>query len=43
MIESFDHTFGILTGTTDWKKWEHSVHFRFEGKPEIGREDGVPP
>jgi predicted DNA-binding transcriptional regulator YafY len=39
MIESFDHTFGILTGTTDWKKWERSVHFRFEGKPEIGKED----
>jgi predicted DNA-binding transcriptional regulator YafY len=39
MIESFDHTFGILTGTTDWKQWERSVHFRFEGKPEIGKED----
>jgi len=39
MIESFDHTFGILTGTTDWKAWERSVHFRFEGKPEIGKED----
>ena len=39
MIESFDYTFGILTGTTDWKMWERSVHFRFEGKPEIGRED----
>ncbi|MFZ0434430.1 MAG: WYL domain-containing protein [Chthoniobacterales bacterium] len=39
MIESFEHTFGILTGTTDWKKWESSVHFRFEGKPEIGKED----
>lgn len=39
MIESFEHTFGILTGTTDWKKWERSVHFRFEGKPEIGKED----
>lgn len=39
MIESFDHTFGILTGTTDWKTWERSVHFRFEGKPEIGKED----
>ena len=39
MIESFEHTFGILTGTTDWRKWERSVHFRFEGKPEIGKED----
>jgi predicted DNA-binding transcriptional regulator YafY len=39
MIESFEHTFGILTGTTDWKRWERSVHFRFEGKPEIGKED----
>jgi predicted DNA-binding transcriptional regulator YafY len=39
MIESFDYTFGILTGTTDWKQWERSVHFRFEGKPEIGKED----
>ena len=39
MIDSFNHTFGILTGTTDWKKWERAVHFRFEGKPEIGKED----
>jgi len=39
MIESFDHTFGILTGTTNWKAWEQAVHFRFEGKPEIGKED----
>lgn len=39
MIESFNHTFGILTGTTDWKKWERIVHFRFEGKPEVSKED----
>jgi predicted DNA-binding transcriptional regulator YafY len=39
MIESFNHTFGILTGTTDWKHWERIVHFRFEGKPEVSRED----
>ena len=39
MIDSFNHTFGILTGTTDWKKWERAVHFRFEGKPEVSKED----
>ena len=39
MIESFNHTFGILTGTTDWKQWERIVHFRFEGKPEVSKED----
>ena len=39
MIDSFNHTFGILTGTTNWKDWERAVHFRFEGKPESGKED----
>jgi predicted DNA-binding transcriptional regulator YafY len=39
MIESFNRTFGILTGTTDWKQWERIVHFRFEGKPEVSKED----
>jgi predicted DNA-binding transcriptional regulator YafY len=39
MIESFNRTFGILTGTTDWKQWERIVHFRFEGKPEVAKED----
>lgn len=39
MIDSFNHTFGILTGTTDWKHWERIVHFRFEGKPEVAKED----
>lgn len=39
MIDSFNHTFGILTGTTDWKQWERIVHFRFEGKPEVSKED----
>jgi len=39
MIVSFNRTFGILTGTTDWKQWERIVHFRFEGKPEVSKED----
>ena len=39
MIDSFNHTFGILTGSTDWKQWERIVHFRFEGKPEVAKED----
>ena len=39
MIDSFNQTFGILTGTTDWKRWERIVHFRFEGKPEVAKED----
>ena len=39
MIDSFNRTFGILVGTTDWKKWEKAVHFRFEGKPEKGKEN----
>lgn len=39
MIDSFNRSFGLLTGTINWKKWEDSVCFRFEGKPEGSRED----
>ena len=39
MIESFNRAFGLLTGTTNWKKWEEAVWFRFDGKPEIAKGD----
>ena len=39
MIASFDRAFGILTGTADWKTWEETVWFRFEGKPETAKSD----
>lgn len=39
MIDSFNRTFGILVGSTDFKRWERAVHFRFEGRPEIAKED----
>ena len=39
MLESFKRSFGVLTGTTDWKKWARIVHFRFEGRPEVAKED----
>lgn len=39
MIESFERAFGMLTGTTNWQKWETSVAFRFEGRPEAGGDD----
>ena len=39
MMESFKRSFGVLTGTTDWKKWARIIHFRFEGRPEVAKED----
>jgi len=39
MIESFNRAFGLLTGTTNWKSWENTVWFRFDGKPEIAKGD----
>jgi predicted DNA-binding transcriptional regulator YafY len=39
MIESFNRAFGLLTGTTNWKNWENTVWFRFDGKPEIAKGD----
>ncbi len=39
MIESFNRAFGLLTGTMNWKNWEDTVWFRFDGKPEIARGD----
>jgi len=39
MIESFNRAFGLLTGTTNWKNWEDTVWFRFDGKPEIAQGD----
>jgi predicted DNA-binding transcriptional regulator YafY len=39
MIESFNRAFGLLTGTTNWRNWEDTVWFRFDGKPEIARGD----
>lgn len=39
MLESFRKSFGLLTGTTDWRKWSRVVHFRFEGRPEVAKED----
>jgi len=39
MLESFKRSFGVLTGTTDWKKWARIIHFSFEGRPEVAKED----
>ena len=39
MIDSFNRAFGLLTGTTNWKNWEDTVWFRFDGKPEIAKGD----
>jgi predicted DNA-binding transcriptional regulator YafY len=39
MLDSFKRSFGVLTGTTDWKRWSRVLHFRFEGRPEVAKED----
>jgi len=39
MLDSFKRSFGVLTGTTDWKKFSRVLHFRFEGRPEVAKED----
>jgi predicted DNA-binding transcriptional regulator YafY len=40
MLESFKRSFGVLTGTTNWKQnWSRVLHFRFEGRPEAAKDD----